>query len=1345
MRLILLICFFILGNLTSMDFCMAQEGRIKLSTGDKTETFSLEFVPSHFVFTAQLPYLELSESELSETFLKLFVPGFYNEGFPGGPALPQRSVLFEAEKGEVSILRMLSCDSMVFDLEKMGLELKLLPFQASQQKGQSTLALQVNKEIYGLDNWTGGELIGLSYEGIMRGVSLYRLAFNPVRYNPYRNQIKVYYNVSCLVEAGPAARVHEHVAEFNSLLKRVAMQQPREVKKALEVEQPMTLVILSDTLFRETLRPLVDWKTKKGFRVVEAYTQDPEVGGSEQSIKTYLNTLYSNPPGDLAPPSYLLIVGDVEQIPLSQSTGQITDLYYSTYDGPDDYIPDLFYGRISVTSPLQLKSVMGKLLEYEKHDFPDASFLDEAILIAGVDGTFAPKHGNGQITYATRHYFNEANGLHPHAFFYPGSDTSDQKILDLISAGAGFVNYTGHGFHDQWINPAFHQNDIDGLKNKGKYPLVIGNGCETNVFTLGECFAEALLRAPEKGALAYIGCTNDSYWDEDYYWSVGVGPILADPRYEDSSPGFYDRVFHSHDEEVELWSPSLGEMLFGGNLSVQESNSPRKKFYWEIYQLAGDPSLVPWFGQPVQRIVQYPPILPPGTRRLDVACAPRDYAALSRKGILLDAGHASAEGLISLDLPDTLSTGKLDLLVSGDRFIPHKGEVILGEIQEAYLDLADYQISEESRVPDGSISQSEHFSLDIQLVNRGEKDLGPDTLVLQSGHPHVLVLDSLCILEGLGAGDSLSLPGAFRIGSGMDLRDQEVVVLELHQSGGRGRNGFYLKERIDAPVLKSGGITWDDRVLGNGNGIADAGEWLQCSWAIGNSGHLSTGELRVEPGARGASFVMLKPGEQKDLNFLLQIEAEGEGLFRSGPFVAGDSFNSIADSFYVFTGQHFEDFSYGKADRFSFNNSSASPWYVDSQSFNSPPYALRSGLLRDKEQSELGLSFEISEPDTLSFTFRVSSEEAYDFLGFVVDSVLVSRWSGETDWSNYAHVFEPGRHSVAWIYVKDESVAMGEDAAWIDDVVFPTGAFITHDLSLSSILSPRSGPWLSEREEFSVLVKNTGTKTLKDFSLGLILDGTEISADTFSLPISPGEEIQVSHSGRIDLSAQRSYEVQVLITGPLDDFQGNNRIQSSIDHYSFPDLSLSLDRMMEKEGVQLDAVISVQNEGNVKIDTLWYELWINDSLKDKGSRFIGLDSGEGIASTFRLADSSMANLEEGSFDFLFSSAVPDSVAGNHELRGSFYWKVLGTGIPESIEEVILYPNPAREGVNLWFSEPVSQRGLIHLVDSRGKRLASIELPAGKDRLYIPVHNLSAGSYLLILEHSGITLSLLIPE
>jgi hypothetical protein len=75
----------------------------------------------------------------------------------------------------------------------------------------------------------------------------------------------------------------------------------------------------------------------------------------------------------------------------------------------------------------------------------------------------------------------------------------------------------------------------------------VGNCCLTSSFEVGECFAETWLRAEGKGAIGYIGASNSTYWDEDYWWGVGyTSNIVVNPTYEGTGLGAYDGVFHDH-------------------------------------------------------------------------------------------------------------------------------------------------------------------------------------------------------------------------------------------------------------------------------------------------------------------------------------------------------------------------------------------------------------------------------------------------------------------------------------------------------------------------------------------------------------------------------------------------------------------------------------------------------------------------------------------------------------------------------------------------------------------------------------------------------------------------------
>lgn len=75
-------------------------------------------------------------------------------------------------------------------------------------------------------------------------------------------------------------------------------------------------------------------------------------------------------------------------------------------------------------------------------------------------------------------------------------------------------------------------------------------------------------------------------------------------------------------------------------------------------------------------------------------------------------------------------------------------------------------------------------------------------------------------------------------------------------------------------------------------------------------------------------------------------------------------------------------------------------------------------------------------PGTLSFKWKVSSEKDYDGLAVLLDDTLIDYISGEVDWMPVTVNIPVGTHTVIWAYIKDESIAFGQDAGWVDQVVF---------------------------------------------------------------------------------------------------------------------------------------------------------------------------------------------------------------------------------------------------------------------------------------------------------------------
>ena len=98
---------------------------------------------------------------------------------------------------------------------------------------------------------------------------------------------------------------------------------------------------------------------------------------------------------------------------------------------------------------------------------------------------------------------------------------------------------------------------------------------------------------------------------------------------------------------------------------------------------------------------------------------------------------------------------------------------------------------------------------------------------------------------------------------------------------------------------------------------------------------------------------------------------------------------------------------------------------------------MRSGSIGDNGTTTLILSHVAGANDTISFYYKVSSENGFDKLHFYIDNQEKGNWSGNVGWTKAAYPVTAGRHSYKWTYTKDTSVSSGSDCAWIDYVGLP--------------------------------------------------------------------------------------------------------------------------------------------------------------------------------------------------------------------------------------------------------------------------------------------------------------------
>ena len=413
MKILNSLCKLVRGQLLLIAFCLifislnAFAGGIRIKEGST----NLKITENSYIklqLTNTLTQFDATEVQTSAgTFTTLTAEGYgFSERF-GDPNLPVLKKLIEVPFGASFDINILSQSYKEYDLKDLNINFPIMPTQLPVSKSimdPSQIKFAYNQETYQRNEFFKNQLVSVTPVGIMRGENLARLEISPVEYNPVTKKIRVYDNleVEIVFTNGDISKTIElknktYSPYFEGTYQMLANYKPVE-SKALITSSPVTYVIVSDPMFQAALQPFIQWKTKKGFKVIEAYTNNPLVGTTTTSIKNYLHGIYDNPPAGYNVPSFVLFVGDVAQIPAFNGTAgsHVTDLYYCEYTG--DKIPEVFYGRFSATNVAQLQPQMINA-EYEQYLMPDPSFLNEDVMIAGADASHAPTYGMDKLLW----------------------------------------------------------------------------------------------------------------------------------------------------------------------------------------------------------------------------------------------------------------------------------------------------------------------------------------------------------------------------------------------------------------------------------------------------------------------------------------------------------------------------------------------------------------------------------------------------------------------------------------------------------------------------------------------------------------------------------------------------------------------------------------------------------------------------------------------------------------------------------------------------------------------------------------------------------------------------------
>jgi hypothetical protein len=441
-----------------------------------------------------------------------------------------------------------------------------------------------------------------------------------------------------------------NIAQVNTSNTNINIPPPSDTKPGADY-----LIIVHDDLIN-SLEDFQEWKSQKGLKVVTVKTSEiSSTNNKDQAtsseIYNYIKSAYDN----WSPaPSYLLLVGDSELIPVSRTRvdntiydPQVpTDYKYSVMDGDDDYDPDIYMGRLPCNTTKECTNQISKILKYEKNPSLNKQYWNNVLLLSEFQDSkwirrnkkwieVEPDDVEERLFLETSQAYKsflqsdyQINSVNIHRIFSSAQDAQERElkhnlnsimhdngvdyvtnpifhnandsvnlITNHINNGNWLVLHRDHGSYSSWGKPSFNKLNVDNLDNGEKQPLLLSINCRTgyfdqNVNNMGDGFAEHWMLKEDSGAVAAFAANRISQsWYNDWF-AHGVLNCMNDGTFYSTIENI--QGYKSKNYTVNPYTGTkLGQLLACGKKTVfnNYSSGTYTKRTAENFHLFGDPEM----------------------------------------------------------------------------------------------------------------------------------------------------------------------------------------------------------------------------------------------------------------------------------------------------------------------------------------------------------------------------------------------------------------------------------------------------------------------------------------------------------------------------------------------------------------------------------------------------------------------------------------------------------------------------------------------------------------------------------------------------------------------------------
>lgn len=361
----------------------------------------------------------------------------------------------------------------------------------------------------------------------------------------------------------------------------------------------------------------------------------------------------------------------------------------------------------------------------------------------------------------------------------------------------------------------------------------------------------------------------------------------------------------------------------------------------------------------------------------------------------------------------------------------------------------DHLVNDASGNNNGLLDYGETAQLNVTMENIGDLPATAVEVLLSTESAYVTITDNTESFGNFATGEVKTIPAAYSLDVAANIPDGETIIFTLTATDAVDST-FISNFTIEAhaPALQTGSITLND-AAGNGNGRLDPGETVILTIATFNPGDYTAVSTNAQLNSPSQFITItdidtdlgdILPGLPNSAYARFEIQVAPEtpvGHAASFNYSAVSQTLTTNKSFIIPVGLILEDWESGGYESFDWEFAGTAPWNIATDQVFEGSNSSKSGTVGDYQSSEMTITYNVMNNDSISFYFRVSSEATYDFLKFYVGNNLLNQWSGEVGWTRVAFPVSPGEQTFRWVYSKDVSVSNGGDAAWVDYIVFP--------------------------------------------------------------------------------------------------------------------------------------------------------------------------------------------------------------------------------------------------------------------------------------------------------------------